>query len=86
MEESSLTKIGILTVSHRFERKHKMLKARLVKVTALAAGVAANPVPLVDVAANCALLAKEVCHYMHVSDPTNGRIKSNQDWDINSVA
>ena len=48
------------------ERKHKMLKARLIKVPALAAGVAANPMPVVDVAANCALLAKEVGHYMHV--------------------
>jgi GTP-binding protein EngB required for normal cell division len=48
------------------ERKHKMLKARLVKVTALAASIAATPLPAVDVAANIVLLSKEVGHYMHV--------------------
>ena len=48
------------------ERKHKMLKARLVKVTALVGGIAATPLPVVDLAANIALLSKEVGHYMHV--------------------
>jgi hypothetical protein len=41
-----------------------MLKKRLVIATVLAAGVAAIPVPGVDVAINIALLVHEVCHYM----------------------
>ena len=41
-----------------------MLKKRLVRVTALAAGIAAIPVPGVDVAVN--ILAHEVSYYMRV--------------------
>jgi GTP-binding protein EngB required for normal cell division len=63
------------------ERKHKMLKARLVKVTALAAGIAATPVPVVDVAANFALLSKEVGHYMHVFEVQPEFLNSLKDFD-----
>jgi GTP-binding protein EngB required for normal cell division len=63
------------------ERKHKMLKARLVKVTALAASIAATPVPGVDVVANFALLAKEVGHYMHVFEVQQEFVNSLKDFD-----
>jgi hypothetical protein len=48
------------------ERKHKLLKKRLVAATALAAGVAAILVPGIDVAINTVFLVHEVCHYMSV--------------------
>jgi hypothetical protein len=46
--------------------KYKMLNKRLVVATALAAGVAAIPVPGVDVAINTVFLLLEVRHYMSV--------------------
>ena len=63
------------------ERKHKMLKARLVKVTALAASIAATPLPAVDVAANIVLLSKEVGHYMHVFEVQQEFVNSLKDFD-----
>jgi GTP-binding protein EngB required for normal cell division len=63
------------------ERKHKLLKARLVKVTALAAGIAASPLPGVDAAANFALLAKELDHYLHVFEIQPEFVNSLKDFD-----
>ena len=48
------------------ERKYKMLKKRLVIATVLAAGVAAIPVPGLDVVINIVFLRKEVRHCMRV--------------------
>jgi len=58
------------------ERKHKMLKKRIVAATALSAGVAAIPVPGVDVAVITALLVHEVRHYMSVFGVNRQRVYS----------
>ena len=63
------------------ETKYKMLKARLVKVSCLAAGAAATPVPGVDAAANFALLASEMNHYMHVFGVQPEFVNSLKDFD-----
>ena len=63
------------------ERKYKMLKKRLVIATVLAAGVAAIPVPGVDVAINTALLVHEVCHYMSVFGINRKRVYSLRNFD-----
>ena len=65
------------------ERKHKMLKARLVNVTAFAVSLVALPVPVpgVDVAVNYALLAREVGHYMHVFEVQPEFVNSLKDFD-----
>jgi uncharacterized protein (DUF697 family) len=63
------------------ERKYKMLKKRLVIATVLAAGVAAIPVPGVDVAINIALLIHEVCHYMSVFAINRKRVYSLRNFD-----
>jgi hypothetical protein len=59
-----------------------MLKKRLIAATALAAGVAAIPVPDVDIAVNTALLIHEVCHYMRVFGVNRQRVYSLKDFDI----
>jgi hypothetical protein len=63
------------------ERKYKMLKERLVATTALAASVAAIPLPGVDVDVNTALLVEEVHHYMSVFGINRQRIYSLKDFD-----
>lgn len=63
------------------ERKHKMLKKRLVRAIALAAGIAAIPVPVVDVAVHIALLAHEVSYYMRVFGVERESVYSLRDFD-----
>ena len=63
------------------ERKYKMLKKRLVTATVLADGVAAIPVPGVDVAINTALLVHEVCYYMSVFGINRKRVYSLRNFD-----
>jgi uncharacterized protein (DUF697 family) len=63
------------------ERKYKMLKKRLVVATALAAGVAAIPVPGVDVAINTVFLFHEVRHYMSVFGIDRERVNSLKGFD-----
>ena len=63
------------------ERKYKMLKKWLVIATALAPGVAAIPVPGVDVAINIALLIHEVCHYMRLFGVEQDRVNTLKDVD-----
>ena len=58
------------------ERKYKMLKKRLVVATALAAGVAAIPVPGVDIAINTVYLLHELRHYMSVFGIDRERVNS----------
>ena len=62
------------------ERKHKMLKKRLVAATALAAGVAVIPVPGVDVAVTVALLVHGVRHYMRVFGVEPERVNTLEDF------
>ena len=63
------------------KRKYKMLKKRLVIATVLVAGVAAIPVPGVDVAINTVLLIHEVCHYMSVFAINRKRVYSLRNFD-----
>jgi uncharacterized protein (DUF697 family) len=63
------------------ERKYKMLKKRLVFATALAAGIAAFPIPGVDVAINTVLLAHEVFHYISVFGINRKRVDSLRNFD-----
>ena len=63
------------------ERKYKMLKKRLVRVTALAGIIAAIPVPGVDAAINTGVLANEVRHYMSVFGINRERVYSLKDFD-----
>ena len=63
------------------ERKHKLLKKRLVAATALAVGVAAIPVPGIDVPINTVFLVHEVCHYMSVFGIDRERVNSLKGFD-----
>ena len=63
------------------ERKYKMLQKRLVKVTIIAAGVAAVPVPGVDFAVNIGILVHEVRHYMRVFRVEPERVNTLEDFD-----
>ena len=63
------------------ERKYKMLKKRLVAATAHATGIAAIPVPGVDVAIITTLLVHEVHHYMSVFGVNRQRVYSLKDFD-----
>ena len=63
------------------ERKYKMLKKRVVVATALAANVAAIPVPGVDVAINTVFLVHEVHHYMRVFGVEQERVNALKDFD-----
>lgn len=75
-----LFSIGCIT-KEILERKHEILKKRLVVATALGAGVAALSVPGLDVAINAALLVQEVCHYMSVFGINRKRVDSLRDFD-----
>jgi hypothetical protein len=63
------------------ERKYKMLKKRLVVAIALAAGVAAIPVPGRNFAINTVFLVHEVCHYMRVFVAEQERVYALKDFD-----
>ena len=63
------------------ERKHKMLKKRLVRATVLAAGIAAIPLPGVDVPVNIALLVHEVSYYMRIFRVERESVYSLRDFD-----
>jgi uncharacterized protein (DUF697 family) len=63
------------------ERKYKMLKKRLVITTALAASIAAIPVPGLDAAINTGLLVHEVHHYMSVFGINAERVYSLRNFD-----
>ena len=63
------------------ERKYKMLKKRMVKVTASAAGIALIPVPGLDVIVNTTLLIHEVQHYMSVFGVNRKSAYSLKDFD-----
>ena len=63
------------------ERKYAILKKRLVVASVLAAGVAAIPVPGVDVAINTLFFVHEVCHYMSVFGVDRERVNSLKDFD-----
>ena len=69
------------TNKEMLERKHKMLKERLVVACALAAGVAAIPVSIVDVAIDSGLLVHEVRHYMRVFGVEQERVAPLKDFD-----
>ena len=63
------------------KRKYKMLKKRLVLATALAASLAAIPVPVLDVAINTGVLVHEVRHYMSVFGINRQRVYSLKKFD-----
>jgi uncharacterized protein (DUF697 family) len=63
------------------ERKYKMLKKRVVVATALAAGIAAIPVPGGDVVINTVFLVHEVRHYMSVFGVEQERVNALKDFD-----
>ena len=63
------------------ERKHEMLKKRLVLTCAIAAGAAALPLPGADIAVNTVLMARETSHYMHVFGIDKEKVEALQNFD-----
>lgn len=78
--QALLSSLACIT-KNMVERKYKMLKKRLVKVTAGAGIIAAIPVPFLDVGVNIAVLANEVRHYMSVFGINRENVYSLNDFD-----
>ena len=78
--QAFLFSLGTMT-KKVLERKHKMLKKRLVVTCAITAGVAAIPMPGIDVAVNTVLIAREVNHYIHVFGVEQERVNTLKDFD-----
>ena len=64
-----------------YGKKIQILKKRVVVVTALAASVAAIPVPGVDVTINTVFLVHEVRHYMRVFGVEQESVNALKDFD-----
>ena len=78
--QALLFSLGCIT-KKMLERQYKMLQKRIAKATAVAASIAAIPLPGVDVVVNIALLANEVYHYLSVFEINRKRVNSLRNFD-----
>ena len=78
--QALLSSLACIT-KNMVERKYKMLKKRLVRVTAAAGVIAAIPVPFIDAGINIIVLANEVRHYMSVFGINRENVYSLENFD-----
>lgn len=67
------------------EKKYKVLKKRIRWITAITAGVAAIPVPGIDLAINIEVLLHEIRHYINVFGLNESKIKSLIEFDLTQL-
>lgn len=65
--------------------KYEVLKKRLVDVSIDAAGIAAMPIPGIDVAANITLLVREMIHYINVFGLGKRKMQALESFDMSQL-